>query len=73
MKVMLESTTKIVIANGVECRVWEGESEHGVKVAALITLISVRNSQDTAQFELELRQHRAPTAESESFPLRMIL
>ena len=73
MKIMLESTTKLVIANGIECRVWEGESERGVKVAALIPRISVRREYDCAQFELELREHRAPTPESEAFPARMIL
>lgn len=32
MKITIESTTQIVEANGVKCRVWEGVTERGVKV-----------------------------------------
>jgi hypothetical protein len=73
MKITIESTTKIVSANGIDCRVWEGISEHGVRVVCLIPRIAVRNGQDTAQFEAELKECRAPSADAEVYPLRMIL
>jgi hypothetical protein len=73
MKITIESTTKIVNANGIDCRVWEGTTASGVKVECLIPRIAVRNGQDTAQFEAELTEQRPPSADAEAFPMRMIL
>lgn len=73
MKITIESTTKIVKANGVDCRVWEGESERGVKVICLIPRIAVKEGQDTSQFEAELQEQRAPSADAAVYPMRMIL
>lgn len=73
MRMQIESTTKIVTMNGVEARMWEGETEQGVPVIVWIPRIAVRDDQDTRQFEAELRECRAPSEEVESFPLRMVL
>jgi hypothetical protein len=73
MKVTIESTTKIVKANDIDCRVWEGETEHGVKIICLIPRIAVKNGQDTSQFEAELKEQRAPSADTAVYPMRMIL
>ncbi len=73
MRMTIESTTKIVKANGIDCRVWEGETERGVKVQVLIPRIAVKNGQDTSQFEAELQEHAAPSADTAAFPMRMIL
>jgi hypothetical protein len=73
MKVTIESTSKVVKADGIECRVWEGKTERGVEITCLIPRIAVRNGQDTAQFEAELQETRAPSAEIEAWPLRMVL
>jgi hypothetical protein len=73
MKITIESTTKIVKANGIDCRVWEGETERGIKVEVLIPRIAVKNGQDVTQFEAELKEQRAPSADAEVFPMRMIL
>lgn len=78
MKITIESTTRIVLvktsmlADGIECRVWEGETAGGVKVEALIPRIAAREGQDLAQFEAELQEQRAPSADS-AWPLRLIL
>lgn len=32
MKMTIESTTRIVNASGIDCRVWEGKTERGVEV-----------------------------------------
>jgi hypothetical protein len=73
MKMTIESTTRIVKANGIDCRVWEGETERGVKVQVLIPRMQVKNGQDTSQFEAELKEHAAPSADVQAFPMRMIL
>lgn len=77
MEVNLESTSKIVtiVKDGAEipARVWEGVTAKGVKVQALITRIAAQQDQDLSQFEAELSETRAPSAEVQAFPLRMIL
>lgn len=73
MKITIESTSRTVSASGVMCRVWEGETDKGVKVQVLIPRIAATNDQDLSEFEAEFQEHRAPSAEVEAFPLRMIL
>jgi hypothetical protein len=73
MKMTIESTTRIVNASGMDCRVWEGQTEHGVAVVVLIPRIAVKNGQDTAQFDAELKEQKPPSADTAAFPLRMIL
>ena len=73
MKMTIESTTEIVNADGIDCRVWEGTTEGGVKVICLIPRIAVQIGQDMTQFEAELRECRAPTALPQAFPLKLIL
>lgn len=73
MKITIENTSKIVEVNGVACRIWEGETASGVKVVCLIPRIAVRNGQDSSQFESELQETKAPTADAAAYPLRMIL
>ena len=73
MKITIESTTKTVSASGVMCRVWEGETEKGIKIQALIPRIAVLADQDLSQFEAELQEQRPPSAEVQAFPERLIL
>jgi hypothetical protein len=72
VKVTIESTTKIVSADGIQCRVWEGKTERGVEITCLIPRIAVKNG-DTEQFEVELQETRSPSADIEAWPMRMIL
>ncbi|HWR36396.1 MAG TPA: hypothetical protein VN622_11055 [Clostridia bacterium] len=73
MKITIESTSKIVELNGVPMRIWEGETSDGIKVHCYVTRIAVRHEDDQTQFQQELREHRAPSAEVEAIPLRMVL
>jgi hypothetical protein len=73
MTMTISSTTKIVSLDGMECRVWEGQTERGVPVHCFIPRVAVRNGLDSSQFEAELLEQRAPSAEVEAIPLRMIL
>lgn len=62
MKITMESTSQIVNFRGIECRMWEGFTGHGVHCFALIPTIAVHNNEDRSQFESELiEQHQTPS------------
>ncbi len=73
MKIEIESTTKTVTLNGIPARIWIGKTESGIPVHCFITRIAIPKYADAAEFERELQEHRAPTAEIEAIPLRLIL
>lgn len=74
MKAKIESTQKIIEFNGVPARVWEGETDSGIKCHFYITRVSINADETrTAEFEQELKQQKPPSAEVRSIPLRMIL
>jgi hypothetical protein len=73
MKITIESTTRIVNANGIDCRVWEGTTDSGIQVQALIPRIAAYKDADLSQFEAELQEQRTPTFDPPAFPLRLIL
>lgn len=72
MKITLESTTQMVQVNGIPVRVWEGKTESGIPVFAMITRVGVHKDQDCSQFEQELKECKAPVM-VHSWPARMIL
>jgi len=73
MRITIESTTKIVEVNGVPARVWEGHSERGIKLIAVVTRIGVDKAEDTSQFEAELQEHKAPSPVAQSFGARFLI
>lgn len=74
MKITIENTSQIIKVNGLPCRIWEGETETGIKVHCVITRIAVHKDDDTEMFEKELQQVKAPSAETLSiFPANMII
>ena len=73
MTMTITSTSKVVTLDGVQCRVWEGSSERGVKLHCFIPRVAVAADQDVSQFEAELQEKAAPSPEVEVIPLRMIL
>lgn len=73
MKVTLESTTKTVTLNGVPARIWEGKTEGGVALHAFITRIAVDKDVDCSQFETELRECVAPSADVAAYSARLLL
>jgi len=66
MKVTLESTDQIVelkTASGiVPARLWEGQTEGGIRCHAFITRIAVHKDDDASQFERELQEQHAPVS-----------
>ena len=77
MKMSIESTSQVVYVNDIVCRVWEGITERGIRVTALIPRVAVKDNQDASQFEAELIEQRPPSTPStystDAWPLRMVL
>lgn len=74
MKITIESTSQIMTINGVRCRIWEGETESGIKVNCIIPRIAVYENSDQTQFDKELQEVKPPSKEAlEAFPLKMII
>jgi hypothetical protein len=73
MKITIESTSKVVTLNGVAARIWEGHTASGIPVHCFITRIGVGLDKDQAEFEAELKETKAPSAEVAAYPMRMIL
>ncbi len=74
MKITIESTSKIVELNGLPARIWEGETESGIKVHCYITRIAIDKDESRAdEFQKELQSVKAPSSDVVSIPLRLIL
>lgn len=74
MRIRIDSTDKIVELNGVPARIWEGHTESGIAVHCYITRVAVDEKEsDLSEFEKELLEHRKPSVDVESIPLRIIL
>lgn len=78
MRVTLESTTRIVHvetpAGTVPARVWEGTTESGIKVYAMVTRIAAHAGENLADFERELQQCAPPSPVIDQvWPARMVL
>lgn len=74
MKITIESTTKIAHLNGVPARIWEGETETGIKIHCFIVRVAIDKDEPSAEeFEKELQKQKVPSPEIEAIPLRMIL
>lgn len=73
MNVTLESTTKIITVGGLSARVWEGKSDSGIEVTALIFRLAINNESDSSAFDRELEQCRAPKPDTYLWPDKIIL
>lgn len=74
MKINLESTTKVIEFNGIPARIWEGETENGIKVHAFITRIAVdKNESNLKEFEKQLQECKPPSAEVAEYPFSLRL
>jgi hypothetical protein len=74
MKLIIESTSKVVELNGVPARIWEGKTESGIKVHCFITRVAHdKDETRTEQFRQELQETRTPSTEMQAYPLRLIL
>lgn len=81
MKITLENTDEIVWLEygegdqqAMPGRIWEGVTESGIYVQAIITRVAVPADADQSRFERELISVPAPRPSVPNvFPLRMIL
>lgn len=74
MKLTIQNTSKIVTLNGVPARIWEGETESGIKCHCYITRVAInKNETRVREFEEELSEQSAPSAEIEAVPVRLII
>ena len=74
MKITIESTTKITHLNGMPARVWEGQTESGIKIHCYITRVAIDKDEPRAEeFEKELKEQKVPSTEIKAIPLRMII
>lgn len=76
MKLAIEPTSKLVALDGLDCRVWEGVDDQGVRVHCYIARVAIPidSSDDvTDRFARRLRETRAPSAEVLAIPARLIL
>jgi hypothetical protein len=71
MKITIESTGEILAVNGVPARVWQGKTDTGIPLVALIVTIGVDREEDCEQFDRELLEHAPPRPDLEEiFPAR---
>lgn len=54
-------------------RIWEGQTDSGIAVHCFITRIAVHNDANHSDFERELQEQRAPSADVAAIPMRLIL
>lgn len=73
MRITLEPTSQFAEANGVRARVWQGTTESGVPLQALIMQVAVHKDHDQSQFLAELKEVDAPRPDVQVFPARFIL
>jgi hypothetical protein len=70
MRITIESTDRIVMMDGTQCRIWEGVTERGVPCYVFVPRVAVREDHDAEQFERELQEKLPPGV---LYPLRLIL
>jgi hypothetical protein len=73
MKIHIEPTTKIVYLNGVQTRVWEGETDGGLPVHAFIARVAADCEADNTELVEALQECRVPSPEVAAYPLRLVL
>jgi hypothetical protein len=78
MKVLLESTTRVVTlvisGEAAAARVWEGETESGLKVHAYVTNLVASESVTEEQFQRELNNsHRAPSSDTDGIAVTLVM
>jgi len=78
MKITIQSTTKIVElgygGDTIPARIWEGETESGIKVHCFITRVVTANDETrAAEFRAQLEECWPPSEEIEFYPSRMML
>jgi hypothetical protein len=75
MKIILNNTSKIVTINGgIKARIWEGETESGIKCHAYITRICIADNEPRREeFDRELKEQSKPSRAIADIPMMIIV
>lgn len=84
MRILLESTTKVVELSGVPARIWEGVTESGIPIYAYVTRMPVDEQERRGltvaplayqeQFDRELNEtNRVASPALQAIALRLVL
>lgn len=74
MKLIIESTTKTTYVDGIPARIWEGQTDSGIKIHCYITSVAIDINEPRADiFEKELIEHKLVCSELETIPLYLRL
>jgi hypothetical protein len=75
MRIILDSTAKVIDLNGVPTRIWEGCSEDGVPVHAYVSLISPQTvfADELRAFDRDLEASPPPSPAADAIPARLVL
>lgn len=75
MKITIESSNKIVELNGVPARIWEGQTESGIRVHCFVTRVAIdKDESRVSEFIKELEETRTPSPEIKNcYPNKLIL
>ena len=68
MKITIESTDRIVVVNGAPCRLWQGRTDRGIRIAALVARVGAAE-EDGAAFQVEATQHPPVAADPETLEI----
>lgn len=64
MKITIENTNKISTLSGVPARIWEGETESGIKIICYVTRIVIKDMRKSAEFDREFVKIKLPSAKA---------
>lgn len=70
MQITITSTPNLTTIDGVPVRLWEGVTERGVKCKVFVHRVAVHESEDSRQFDEELKAMAAPGADLRGANLR---
>lgn len=78
MEITIHNTTKVVklidsTGNGIDARIWEGETESGIPIHCYIARIAVETENDQKQFVKELIEWRQPSQAVAAIDSRLII
>ena len=71
MKATMESTSKLLILNGLSVRVWEGVTQNGVRFVALVNRLQAVQPTEQQAMVQELTKFKEPSAETERTLIQM--
>jgi hypothetical protein len=60
VKIMIESTGKRAVVDGISCHFWEGVTESGARCVVFVHRIAVERGADLSEFQRELAETPQP-------------